>query len=196
LTNFCEVNAATWIIPFKRNQRFTGREDVLSDVEEKLSVNGPTTKIALWGLGGVGKTQVLLELVHRARYRDPNLSVIWIPTTSMENVNQAFLETARKLHIPGSEDDKCNAKALVQQHLSQESAGHWLLVFDNADDVNMWFLKRQEGQKVDRLVDYLPKSEKGHIIFTTRDRKIARRLCNQSPHNLVEILQMDKSSAH
>ncbi|THV43706.1 hypothetical protein BGAL_1050g00010 [Botrytis galanthina] len=71
----------------------------------------------------------------RDRYSE--FFVIWIPATNTESLHQAYREVARQLKIPGSDKDKADAKKLVQGYLSKESAGRWLLVFDNSDDFNM-----------------------------------------------------------
>jgi hypothetical protein len=85
----------------------------------------------------VGKTQLALALVYRIRDKYRNWLVIWIPATNLESLHQAHLDVARQLKIPSSDEDKADAKKLVQGYLSNGSAGRWLLVFDNADDVNM-----------------------------------------------------------
>jgi hypothetical protein len=77
-----------WIVPFERNTRFTDRESQLAELENKLFANNQFTKIAVCGLGGVGKTQLVLELLYRVREKDKNYSAIWIQATSMESLDQ------------------------------------------------------------------------------------------------------------
>ncbi|KAH8745450.1 hypothetical protein F5882DRAFT_312735, partial [Hyaloscypha sp. PMI_1271] len=60
----------------------------------------------------------------------------------------------------------------------------------NADDVNIWIT--QSGPGSGRLIDYLPRSEQGCIVFTTRDRKTAVKLAHR---NVVEVLEMDENVA-
>jgi hypothetical protein len=55
----------------------------------------------------------------------------------MESLHQAYLDIAQKLNITGWKDKNADVKKLVQLHLSKESAGRWLLVFNNADDIKM-----------------------------------------------------------
>ncbi|RMZ88740.1 hypothetical protein DV736_g4036, partial [Chaetothyriales sp. CBS 134916] len=85
------------------------------------------------------------------------------------------------LEIPGIEDDKADVKKLVQDHLSKKDIDKWLLVFDNADDIDMWVATLEELvptslERPHRLIDYLPQHERGCIIFTTRDKRIASKL--------------------
>lgn len=65
------------------------------------------------------------------------------------------------------------AKDQVKAYLSQQSAGKWLLIFDNADTMDMWI---QGNNDAPMLMDFLPESEQGHILFTTRNRKLAVKL--------------------
>jgi hypothetical protein len=59
LTNsYNTADDAPWIVPFERNPRFTGREFQLAKLVEALFVGGQTAKVAVMGLGGVGKTDV------------------------------------------------------------------------------------------------------------------------------------------
>jgi GTPase SAR1 family protein len=183
---------ALWIAPFGRNPRFTGREDQLAQLAGKLFAGGQTTKIAITGLGGVGKTQLVLELAYRTREKYKNCSVIWIPATNIESLHQAYVDVVRQLSIPGWEEDKADVKRLVQDYLSKESAGQWLLVFDNADDINMWIAKPESEPGSSRLIEYLPRSNQGCIVFTTRDRKTAVKLAHQ---NVVEVPQMNEEVA-
>jgi hypothetical protein len=167
-------------------------ESSLPRLKKSYFVGGRTTKVAITGLGGIGKTQLVLELVYRIRDRYKNCLVIWIPATNMESLHQAYQDVARQLKIPGSDEDKADAKKLVQAYLSKESVGRWLLVFDNADDVNMWINLSGTGPGSGRLIDYLPRSEQGCIVFTTRDRKTAVKLAHQ---NVVEVPEMDEDVA-
>jgi tetratricopeptide (TPR) repeat protein len=191
---------APWIVPFERNPRFTGRETLLAQLEDKLFAKDHTTRIAIAGLGGVGKTQLALELLFRIKEKHKTCPIIWIPATSAESLHQGYLEAARQLGIPGWEDDKKDVRKLVQEHLSKESAGQWLLVFDNADDVNIWMAVPRPGPNTEResrpgsgrLMDYLPRNKQGCIIFTTRDRTAAVKLAG---NNIIELEEMNEDTA-
>jgi tetratricopeptide (TPR) repeat protein len=183
-------------VPFERNPRFTGRKLQLAEIEGKLFTRDHTAKIAITGLGGVGKTQLVLELLYLMKDKHKHCLIIWIPATNGESLHQAYRDVARQLRIPGWEDENADVKRLVQGHLSRDDAGQWLIVFDNADDIDMWIAKagsEQESEEGSRgLVDYLPSSGQGSIIFTTRDRKTASNLARQ---NVVEIPEMDEEAA-
>jgi len=69
-------NVAAFIVPFDRNPNFTGRGTEVAEVEEILFRERGTAKVAIWGLGGIGKTQLVLEIVYRIRDKHENCSVI------------------------------------------------------------------------------------------------------------------------
>jgi KaiC/GvpD/RAD55 family RecA-like ATPase len=186
------LDDAPWIVPFERNPRFTGREFQLKKLREIIFAGGRTTKVAVMGLGGVGKTQLVLELVYQIREKHKNCSVIWIPAINIESLHQVYMDIAQHLSIPGWEEDKADVKRLVQGYLSKESVGQWVLVFDNANNINMWMAKPESKPGSGRLIEYLPRSNQGCIIFTTRDRKTAVKLAHQS---VVEVPEMNKEVA-
>jgi GTPase SAR1 family protein len=75
---------------FESNPSFVGRQDLLASLEEKLFSQDGTSKIAIFGLGGVGKTQLVIQLAHQTRKKYQNCSVIWIPAANKETLQQAY----------------------------------------------------------------------------------------------------------
>ncbi|OAQ58116.1 kinesin [Pochonia chlamydosporia 170] len=182
-----------WIVPFERNFRFTDRESELAELESKLFANNQYTRIAVCGLGGVGKTQLVLELLHRVRQKDKSCSAIWIQATSMESLDQGYHTVARQLGISDSGAKDVDIKKLVQDYLNGDSAGQWILVYDNADDIQMWIDKTgSKTQQSSCLIDYIPRSKAGRVIFTTRDRKVGVKLAQQS---VMEVPKMTEITA-
>ncbi len=79
-------------------------------------------KAAIVGLGGVGKTQVALQLAYWTKKHRPKFSVFWVPALSKATFEQAFTAMARELPIQsGGEDD--DLKESVRRYLSSEAAG-------------------------------------------------------------------------
>ncbi|KAI2970177.1 hypothetical protein CBS147482_10909 [Aspergillus niger] len=176
-----EIEQSVWMIPFRRNPRFAGREDEITRIEGLfLQRNGPS-KVAICGLGGVGKTQIALEMAYRMRNRDPNCSICWITCTSYESVEQAYMNIASKLKM--TDIKPAEVKEKVKAYLSLESAGKWLVIFDNADDMGMWSTNDTTDTV---LTDFLPESEQGHILFTTRSRKVAVKLASSHVITVTE----------
>ena len=192
-TKSCLVTRkACWTVPFARNRRFVGRNSQLDQLEAALSAEQQPSKVAIFGLGGVGKTQIALELAYRTQERYPECSIFWVPATNSESLQQAYLEIGRQLRIPSLEQEQADVKKLVQRYLSDESAGRWLLIFDNADDVDMWINRDGANDVSLGLIDCLPQSNQGSLVFTTRSRKVAVKLTQQ---NVIEVSEMDEDLA-
>jgi nucleoside phosphorylase/tetratricopeptide (TPR) repeat protein len=176
-----ETRKQAWMVPFRKNPRFVGREFEITEIGKLIMQPQGPPKIAICGLGGVGKTQIALELAYHMRERDSSCSIFWVPCTSYESIEQAFMTIAQIIGIHGVKP--AEAKGRVKAYLSQERAGKWLLICDNADDMDMWV---QSSTDAPVLIDFLPQSEQGHILFTTRNRKLAVKLASYHVINISE----------
>ncbi|CAH0055113.1 unnamed protein product [Clonostachys solani] len=156
-----------YYLPFTANRKFTGRESVLQTIQEKLFSELPCQRIALDGLGGVGKTQVALQFAYWMKTNQPTYSVFWIPVLSEASFEQAYMEIGKVLSVPRESDE--DYKKTVQRYLSTEKAGKWLLIIDNADDRAMIFgAPGKPG-----VINFLPQTDHGLFLLTTRVREIA-----------------------
>jgi hypothetical protein len=168
-----------WLVPFGRNKQFVGRHAQLEEVFAKLDLEGSEDdcqRVAIAGLGGIGKTQIALEAAFRIHEQCPSRSIFWISATSTTSFEKGFRDIGQALEIPGINEDKADAKLLVKTFLSRESVGKWLLIIDNADDIEMLYSRANESEKSNRdlaLVDYLPFSRQGSILFTTQNLEAA-----------------------
>jgi TIR domain/Tetratricopeptide repeat/CobQ/CobB/MinD/ParA nucleotide binding domain/NB-ARC domain len=143
-----------WNVP-TRNVGFTGRGATLEQLRDKLTGGGMAVVLAqaLYGLGGVGKTQVALEYAHRFK-ADYDL-VWWVLSERADEVSLALADLAGRLGLPVSDNVVERADA-AREALRRDIAGRWLLVFDNADDPK-------------ELEPFLP-SGSGHVIITSRNQ--------------------------
>ncbi|MEU8123841.1 tetratricopeptide repeat protein [Spirillospora sp. NPDC049024] len=88
----------------------------------------------LHGLGGVGKSSVALEVaweVHKSQG-----TVWWMPATDTDRVTMGMLILARRLGLSDAEIGHSDVADLVWQRLAEQETP-WLLVFDNADDIDV-----------------------------------------------------------
>jgi hypothetical protein len=140
-------------LPFSKNKNFIGRADEMNEFERKLFIEQDCQKIAVVGLGGVGKTQVALQFAHSVLEKHADVSIFWMHALSSETFEQACREVAVVIGLVSKENDKEDVKELIQRHLSAERAGRWMLIVDNADDMDV--LEGSDGEK--GILDYLPK---------------------------------------
>jgi transcriptional regulator with XRE-family HTH domain len=142
--------AHIWNIPYARNLLFTGREDVLEYLHESFLSNGTvilTQPQAISGLGGIGKTQTAVEYAYRCR--DHYHPVLWVKADSHELLVSDFVTIAGLLSLPEkNEEDQNHVVSAVKRWL--ESTSQWLLILDNADDLEM-------------ASEFIPTGGRGHI---------------------------------
>ncbi|KAI1365233.1 hypothetical protein F5Y08DRAFT_304790 [Xylaria arbuscula] len=170
-----------FMVPFGRNTKFVGREAILEQLLDKAppSANRDDCQYtAIEGLGGIGKTQIALEAAYQIRDEYPNCSAYWVPVIDLVSFENAYREIGRLLQLPGINDENTDTKLLVKTGLSDARAGSWLLIIDNADDTDMLF-------SCPNLVDYLPFSREGSILFTTRNHEVTVRLDIPQENNVI-----------
>lgn len=177
-------------IPFPENMDFVGRTGVLDTLKDMLFAQTSARRVALVGLGGMGKTQVALNLAHWVKHNHPEHSVFWIPAFSMASFEQACTELVKKLNIQCT-DEKEDAKELVRQHLSSQDLGSWLLIVDNADDIE---ILDGLAQRPNGILDFLPQSDNGRILFTTRSQEVAVAATKNKVVRLSEMSLQEATS--
>ncbi|KAI1281254.1 hypothetical protein F5Y07DRAFT_354127 [Xylaria sp. FL0933] len=179
-----------FIVPFGRNHHFVGRDAILKQLLEKVPPSASKDdcqRTAIEGLGGIGKTQIALEAAYQIRDRYLDCSIFWVPAVDLTRFENAYREVGRLLQLPGINNEEADLKMLVKKGLSDTRAGSWLLIIDNADDAEMLFTSGN-------LVDYLPFSRAGSVLFTTRNHEIAAGLDISQENNIV-VSQMNDSEA-
>jgi cellulose biosynthesis protein BcsQ len=165
-----------WNVP-PRNADFTGRGATLEMLRDKLAGGGVAVVVAqaLYGLGGVGKTQLALEYAHRFM-ADYDL-VWWVPSERTEEISGALADLARKLGLQVG-DNVAEAAEAALEELRRDATPHWLLIFDNADDPK-------------QLEPYLPTGS-GHVLITSRNQAWG----HAAEPLEVDVFTRDESVAH
>ncbi|KAL6406226.1 Kinesin light chain [Ilyonectria robusta] len=156
-------------VPFPPDPDFVDRPDILKWMHEKCA--RPAARIALVGLGGIGKSQLAIQYAHQVRQRAPNTWVFWVHASTRGRFEEAYQSIADRLELPRRNDPDVNICRLVSEWLRVEENGPWKMILDNADDVGVFFSNAQE-----RLASFLPQSCNGSIVVTSRSMDVAERL--------------------
>ena len=101
----------------------------------------------------------------------------------MERFRSAYHDIARKLNIPGHQNPGSDILSLVKERLQDHRSGQWLMILDNADDADLMY-----GSESLRLANYIPRSDQGSVLLTTRFRKVGANFT--SMRNVVSLQSM------
>ena len=122
-----------------------------------------------------------LALQHAAQYKGSHdMSVFWIHAATAERMKKASREILRKANVTGWKEPQCDSLQLMRDWFESDESGKWLIVLDNADDIDLLY-NTDEG----RLASYFPRSERGSILMTTRNRQIGVKFATH--RNIVDI---------
>ena len=147
-----------------RNSNFTGRDAFLRQLREELRSRGRSILLqdqaiqGIGGIGGIGKTQVALEYAHR--FKEDYDVVWWLNCDPPQYVDASLVDLGKRLRevfgasVP-EEGGVTAVAAQVLQFLSERAAERWLLIYDNAEDIEV-------------IAKLLP-SGGGHVLITSRE---------------------------
>ncbi|WP_017571137.1 FxSxx-COOH system tetratricopeptide repeat protein [Nocardiopsis halotolerans] len=146
---------AVWVQVPRRNNAFTGREELLSALRAQLVMGRRQVITALNGMSGVGKTELAKEYLYR--YASDYDLICWIPAAHGNQLRESFSVLASRLRLDSAGAGSGHVLENVLEALRQGTDyPRWLLVFDNA-------------QARSELDQYLPVGGEGHVIITSRD---------------------------
>ena len=136
---------------------FVGRQEELEFLSQRfLPAERPVSQsVGLFGPAGVGKTQLALKyaVVNRAYYD----YVLFLDASSDATLRNGLAKLHVSLQLPGDSSDAVNT---VTSWLSTSSSNQWLIIFDNANNL----------EKVQDIISSV--SASGHMLLTTQDARI------------------------
>jgi hypothetical protein len=147
-------------IPY-RNDHFTGREKQLAALRSRLMegstavIEQPSQPVPLYGMGGVGKTELATEYAYRHRHEYQ--LCWWVRSENPDLIINSLLNLGRMMALDDLRlDERDYSLDLVLDALNRgEPFSEWLLIFDDVSDAGM-------------VARFLPQGP-GHVIITSRD---------------------------
>ncbi len=131
------------------------------------------------------KSQLAIEYSYRVREKSPQTWVFWIYASNATRFEEGYRMIAERIKLPRRDEPTVNILRLVSDWLCDEANGQWVMILDNADDPTIFFNTCEGGQKADAdnsdcapasLATFLPQTQNGSILVTSRSRDAAFRL--------------------
>jgi hypothetical protein len=193
-----------FMVPFSRDDLFVGRRDIIAKISEKQAASRNHTRVALIGLGGIGKSQIAIEYAYKIQQVEPQTLVVWIHTSNPTRFKQGYRDIADKIPIPGREDPMADILQLVYAWLSDRRNGRWLIILDNIDDDSVFFAADEDSASTAQISDitshtkplesFLPQTPNRMILITSRNRSAAINLVG-TYDGIVQIKPIDEEDA-
>ncbi|KAI4288760.1 MAG: hypothetical protein L6R35_001983 [Caloplaca aegaea] len=162
--------------PTDRDKNFVDRPDIFRALDVTMKEYG---RAAVAGIGGVG-----------FRERDPSSNVLWVHAGSVSKLVQSCKDICDKLQLPGCSDPQSDSLRILHAWLSEETNGSWILVVDNADDLNILEKRLPSENGPQTLLQLVPYREHGKVLVTTRDRRVGERLAVRGRTIIIPPMSM------
>lgn len=194
LPSYKEATGA-FLLPFTRDEQFIGRESHLETIASNFSTE---TRVAVSGIGGVGKSQIAIEYAYRFKERNTGAHILWVYGGNIARFYQGYKRIAQSLEIPGWDDPEESILELVSSWLSKTTSTY-LLIVDNADNIEHWWPgKYKSGGSLDdpskNLSKFLPDGlNTSNVLITTRDNRVASRLVKGSKPIVLEPMSKEEA---
>ena len=154
LQNKPEPSLPIWNVPYRQNPYFTGREELLETLHQRLTKKHTTILTqAITGLGGIGKTQTAIEYAYRHR-KDYRI-IWWLRAEELTTLAADYTKLAIELDLPEHEATEQAIQIQAVRNWLEQHTG-WLLIFDNAEE-------RHD------IRYYVPQIGNGHVLITSRN---------------------------
>ncbi|KLP12267.1 uncharacterized protein FFB20_01124 [Fusarium fujikuroi] len=196
-------HVAHCLVPYTFSPDFVGRSEILYLLKSQLGDLEPQShgrghqRAALYGLGGVGKTQIALSYAYWVQEVSQDTSVFWVHASSLEKFSEGYTNIANECTIPGHEDPTFDALQVVKDWLESKESGQWLMVIDNADDLQLFFPQpgsfKMKHNTDKSLSQFIPQCAHGRVLITTRNMQVGSRLTKGKYP--IEVGQMSDQEA-
>lgn len=169
---------------------FSGRELTLKLIFQAFDASDTSAprRCAVYGMPGLGKTQLAIRCAQMAYLEREYALVFWMSGSSVEKLLQGFSKVLDLIDHRDRHMSSQSAVLTAAQRWLEESDTHetsWLIIVDNANKKTVQFLHQ-----------HLPrKNSMGAILFTTRTHAVASALVQAEKQQLLELMPPELSVA-
>jgi tetratricopeptide (TPR) repeat protein len=177
-------------VPFETVSTYTERPHLSEELGVKLRKRhggaGLAYAAAVTGLGGTGKTQLVLRYIeeHEKDYD----TVLWIDVRSEKTARSSYERCCRTAGLPIEAatgdvplQDTSAVQAVLSWLRSKGEDKRWLAIVDNADDLS-W-----------DVGSIVPKGKAGTVVLTSQDAQAARLLGGRTPTVKVDAMEPEEA---
>ena len=145
-------------VPFSRNENFVGQTEILDSIHKSLILEARpdmTSRYVLYGLGGIGKTQIALEFSYL--YRDEFDVIYWLRADNYNMFLKSYFDLycnasmrqVMGINLSDEKDYEIIARQIVAWFNNCQYI-NWLLIIDNADELETVVLNQNEKPDIRR----------------------------------------------
>lgn len=178
MTDICTASSI-YSVPYKSAREYVKRTVLTQDLAKMLDKPGRT--VAVTGLGGAGKTQLVTKYAENNRNRYH--AILWIDGHDENTIQSSFHRCAQALGLlkPNPRNEGSIHLVLYWLESQDKDQQEWLLIFDNVDQLNTG------------IADVIPSGSHGNIIITSRNMECTRLL--PKDHGLLKLGDLSAAEA-
>ncbi|KZP13699.1 hypothetical protein FIBSPDRAFT_834779, partial [Athelia psychrophila] len=179
-----EVHPPPSLLPFNDaavdliSSCFTGRLEDIQFITNAFSspTGSAPARCAIWGMPGLGKSQLTLKYAHLSFELGRHTHVFAISATTVEKLSRGLTNVLQPVqHLERYNSDQASQLMAARdcfEHSEKYGFVKWLIIFDDATSETVSFLRQN-----------LPRQNaNGSILITTRTLEIAEALTSAAGH--------------
>lgn len=123
-----------FILPPTNVSRFFNRGDLFDKIDQALarsSTGNSLRSVAMFGLGGVGKSAIATRYVERKMEENAYGAIFWVHAEKIGALRQSFTDIAMRLKLVGSDPQKHDENLILVQEWFQATGTSYFVSFDS-----------------------------------------------------------------